>query len=100
MCQVDFSKPVRDSTAAKANGSATDAHAPDDSGHGGLPNGDGSGPSCSSRDAEGNFILAKFHEPVLFLDFFSENQVVVVEKPWLDVLRQMPPPVFRHLYGT
>jgi hypothetical protein len=38
--------------------------------------------------------------PVLFLGHTGHSSAVVVEKPWLEVLQQLPAPVFRHIYGT
>jgi hypothetical protein len=39
------------------------------------------------------------YQPLLFLDFI-ENEMVVVERPELEVLRSLPPSYYKHAYGT
>lgn len=38
--------------------------------------------------------------PCLFFGHTGEDAAVLVEKPWMDVLQQLPPPLYRHRYGS
>ncbi|GAB4822285.1 hypothetical protein N2152v2_009331 [Parachlorella kessleri] len=39
-------------------------------------------------------------DPLLFVQYVARDAVLVVEKPWMDVWQKLPPPVYRHRYGT
>ncbi|TDH72239.1 hypothetical protein CCR75_002748 [Bremia lactucae] len=39
------------------------------------------------------------YRPVSFVDFVAENEMVVVETPWLKVLSRLPGTLHRHKYG-
>jgi U3 small nucleolar RNA-associated protein 4 len=39
-------------------------------------------------------------DPVLHVEALGGNEVVVVERSWTDVYRNMTPPMYRHRYGT
>lgn len=96
MCLIDFQKPV----PCDASGLV---HKPE-KGH--LSNGmllsnkTMVSQSGGSDGSEKNFVLVPFKDPVLFVGHVAESSILVVEKPWLDALNQLPPPVYRHLYGT
>ncbi|GMH16469.1 hypothetical protein Nepgr_018310 [Nepenthes gracilis] len=48
-----------------------------------------------------NFEFFAFRDPVLFVGHLSKSSVVVVDKPWLEVVKAFDaPPVHRHIYGT
>ncbi|KAL3698853.1 hypothetical protein R1sor_012929 [Riccia sorocarpa] len=90
MVQIDLSKPVKLNTMegkekshSQANGSKVSA----------SENG-----NVSAHF--GNYAYVPFRDPVLFVGHTAQSSVLVVEKPWLEVLRQIPAPVYRHLYGT
>lgn len=38
--------------------------------------------------------------PCLFLGFIGPSSALLVEKPWEEVLAELPPPLYRHRYGT
>lgn len=39
--------------------------------------------------------------PVLYLKHLSKNAILVVEKPWIEVIKSLDSqPVHRHIYGT
>lgn len=39
--------------------------------------------------------------PVLYLKHLSKNAILVVEKPWMEVIKSLDSqPVHRHIYGT
>ncbi|KAF7794114.1 hypothetical protein EIP86_005244 [Pleurotus ostreatoroseus] len=47
-----------------------------------------------------NFKLVTHYRPLLFVDFIGPGELVVVERPLVDVLAQMPPAFFKPKYGT
>ncbi|CAI0421608.1 unnamed protein product [Linum tenue] len=48
-----------------------------------------------------NFEFHSFRDPVLFMRHLSENSILIVDKPWLDVVKSLEaPPVHRHIFGT
>lgn len=48
----------------------------------------------------GNFKFAYFRDPVLFVGHLSRNSLLIMEKPWKEVVRTFDAPVHRHIYGT
>ena len=129
MCRIDFSQPIADEVAemeedlvvkAIGNGKAHD----DDSHENGNGNGNGkvhgngaivkvsSGSHSEARESKSlvgsssgggeskSLKVVKLKDPVLFLGHTGPNSLLIVEKPWLEVLRQFPAPVHRRLYGT
>ncbi|KAG6885935.1 hypothetical protein C0993_007437 [Termitomyces sp. T159_Od127] len=40
------------------------------------------------------------YRPILYLDFLARGEIVVVERPLVDVLSDLPPAYFRHKYGA
>ena len=47
-----------------------------------------------------NFKLVTHYRPVLFVDFIAPAELVVVERPLVDVLAKMPPAYFKPKYGA
>ncbi|XP_021851251.2 WD repeat-containing protein PCN [Spinacia oleracea] len=48
-----------------------------------------------------NFEFVQFKHPVLFVGHVSKSSVIVVEKPWLEVVKSFnSQPIHRHIYGT
>lgn len=47
-----------------------------------------------------NFKLVTTYRPILFVDFVGEKEVVVVERPLVDVLARLPPAFFKPKYGA
>ncbi|KAM0027420.1 putative transcription factor WD40-like family [Helianthus debilis subsp. tardiflorus] len=48
-----------------------------------------------------NFEFCAFREPVLYVGHLSKGSVLVVDKPWLQVVKTFDAqPVHRHIYGT
>ncbi|KAL2645510.1 hypothetical protein R1flu_013097 [Riccia fluitans] len=90
MVQIDMSKPVKlystepkEKSHSQTNGSKGPAN------HNSI-----------ARLHFGNFAYVPFKDPVVFVGHTAQSSVLVVEKSWLEVLRQIPAPVYRHLYGT
>ncbi|XP_059631154.1 WD repeat-containing protein PCN-like isoform X1 [Cornus florida] len=48
-----------------------------------------------------NFEFCAFRDPVLFVGHLSKNSVLIIDKPWMQVVKTFDaPPVHRHIYGT
>lgn len=47
-----------------------------------------------------NFKFSYFRDPVLFVGHLSRNSLLIMEKPWMEVVRTFDAPVHRHIYGT
>ncbi|KAJ6954832.1 transducin-related family protein [Populus alba x Populus x berolinensis] len=48
-----------------------------------------------------NFELRAFRDPVLFISHLSENSILILDKPWMDVVKTFDAqPVHRHIFGT
>nr|XP_043636645.1 WD repeat-containing protein PCN-like [Erigeron canadensis] len=48
-----------------------------------------------------NFEFCAFREPVMFVGHLSKGSVLVIEKPWMQVVKGFDAqPVHRHIYGT
>ncbi|KAF8404860.1 hypothetical protein HHK36_009750 [Tetracentron sinense] len=48
-----------------------------------------------------NFEFSAFRDPVLFVGHLSQNSLLVIEKPWMEVVKTFDAaPVHRHIFGT
>ncbi|KAI9201195.1 hypothetical protein LWI28_019972 [Acer negundo] len=47
-----------------------------------------------------NFEFFAFRDPVLFIGHLSKNSVLIMDKPWIDVVKTLGAPVHRHIFGT
>lgn len=99
MCLIDFGKPVKHDENNLMNGGALALDTLDHSKHA-LANGKRKKPNHKAKLTDNNFAIVPFSDPVLFLAHLSEHSILVVEKPWVDVLQNFRAPVYRHLYGT
>ncbi len=73
-----------------APGKATPALERNESGHG-----------ESHADEElSNFKIVTRYRPILFADFLDHDELLVVERPLVDVLSKLPPAFFKPKYGT
>lgn len=44
--------------------------------------------------------LITHYRPILHVDFLSDGELVIVERPLVDVLSALPPAYFKHKYGS
>ncbi|KAL5495652.1 UTP4 [Sanghuangporus weigelae] len=56
--------------------------------------------SESEEESMSNFKLVTRYRPILRVDFLDAGELLVVERPLLDVLRNLPPAFFKPKYGT
>ena len=54
----------------------------------------------SSVGANKNYTICVKYDSVLHLEFFKENELVIVEQPWLTVVKSLPDPLERRIYGS
>lgn len=47
-----------------------------------------------------NFRMVTHYRPILHVDFLGQGELVVVERPLVDVLATLPPAYFAHKYGS
>jgi hypothetical protein len=62
-----------------------------------LPSRNGDGSKASDNK---NFTVCLRYSAVLFQDFVAENEMVIVEEPWMSVLGELPDALARRVYGT
>eukprot|EP00549_Striatella_unipunctata_P026034 CAMPEP_0118720170 /NCGR_PEP_ID=MMETSP0800-20121206/29950_1 /TAXON_ID=210618 ORGANISM="Striatella unipunctata, Strain CCMP2910" /NCGR_SAMPLE_ID=MMETSP0800 /ASSEMBLY_ACC=CAM_ASM_000638 /LENGTH=63 /DNA_ID=CAMNT_0006627757 /DNA_START=267 /DNA_END=458 /DNA_ORIENTATION=+ len=54
-----------------------------------------------SNDSNKTISTNRQYHGMLFVDFLSDdNEMVVVEQPWLDVVAGLPDPLDRRVYGA
>ncbi|KAJ7706417.1 WD40-repeat-containing domain protein [Mycena rosella] len=51
-------------------------------------------------DEQANFKMITHYRPILFVDFLAPGELIVVERPLVDVLATLPPAYFVHKYGA
>lgn len=59
----------------------------------------GGGGYLQEREKLGFKIITRYR-PILFVDFLDSDELIVVEKPLLDVLTKLPPAYFKPKYGS
>jgi U3 small nucleolar RNA-associated protein 4 len=47
-----------------------------------------------------NFTVCLRYDCILFQEFVTDNEMVVVEQPWLSILDDLPDALSRRVYGT
>ena len=70
-----------------------------------LVDGNAAGDSHENDDVENEETLSNFkivtrYRPNLFVDFLDGGELLIVERPLGDVLRELPPAFFKPRYGT
>lgn len=54
----------------------------------------------ASVAGSGNCTICLRYNSMLFMDFISKNEMLVVEQPWLNVVASFPAALERKMYGT
>lgn len=54
----------------------------------------------TKRIGRKNFDIFTFRNPALYIGHLSENSVLIIDKPWMEVVKTFAPPVDRHIFGT
>ena len=47
-----------------------------------------------------NFTICLKYNEILYQDFIAENEMVIVEEPWMSILEGLPDALARRVYGT
>ena len=53
----------------------------------------------SLEEQDSNFKMVTHYRPILHVDFLGPGELVVVERPLVDVLATLPPAYFKPKYG-
>ncbi|EOY03190.1 hypothetical protein QUC31_017814 [Theobroma cacao] len=101
MCSIDFGKPVdQDEESELVNGALLKFQ-------GSLTNMKwkhwlrDSQTESKHTSRKSNFDLIVFRDPVLFIGHLSKHSILIVDKPWMEVVKTFDaPPVQRHIFGT
>ena len=59
--------------------------------------------SKDNEDADidnGNCTICLRYNSMLYMDFISKNEMLIVEQPWLNVVASFPAALERKVYGT
>lgn len=54
----------------------------------------------ANRGSNSNFTICLRYDSILFQDFVADNEMVIVEQPWLSILEDLPDALSRRVYGT
>ncbi|KAF9459481.1 WD40-repeat-containing domain protein [Collybia nuda] len=57
-------------------------------------------PLPPTEEAAAEFKMITHYRPILFVDFLNSGELVVVERPLVDVLSTLPPAYFKQKYGA
>lgn len=60
----------------------------------------GSHKNNNTAEEEKEFKMIMQYRPLLFVDYVAPGELIVVERPLVDVLATLPPAYFRHKYGA
>ncbi len=47
-----------------------------------------------------SFRIMEQFGPILFMDYLSDTEIVIVERPWLHIVEHLPDVLYRHQYGA
>ncbi|XP_044509908.1 WD repeat-containing protein PCN [Mangifera indica] len=47
-----------------------------------------------------NFEFFAFRDPVFFIDHLSKSSILILDKPWMEVVKTFDAPIHRHIFGT
>lgn len=99
MCSIDFGKPVDqrvESSDLLANGGQVSS-----------ANGKRKRTSSGDCQVEGkhvskkNFDFVVFRDPVLFIGHLSKQSILIIDKPWMEVVKTLEAkPLHRHIFGS
>lgn len=57
-------------------------------------------PFSKLDEEQQDFKMITHYRPILYVDFLAAGELVVVERPLVDVLATLPPAYFKHKYGA
>ncbi len=88
LCHIDMSAPLPGQAAPPSSAKERGARAKR-----------GPGPEPAAELGRNGRLLRLQHS-CLLLAHVSPSEALLLEKPWQDVLQELPPPLYRHRYGT
>ncbi|KAI4337065.1 hypothetical protein L6164_015523 [Bauhinia variegata] len=88
MCLIDFGLPVEQDDGEVLNAQDSKARTSQNSFKG-------------KHKRRKNFEFFAFRDPVLYSAYLSKSSFLLIDKPWLEVVKSLEaPPVHRHIFGT
>ncbi|PSR99921.1 U3 small nucleolar RNA-associated protein [Actinidia chinensis var. chinensis] len=103
MCLIDFGLPVdRDDDSELVNGHDPLLKKPQNLPINGRLKRKLKGQELETKhNGRKNFEFCGFRDPVLFVGHLSKNSVLIIDKPWMQVVKSFDTaPVHRHIFGT
>ncbi|XP_050263816.1 WD repeat-containing protein PCN [Quercus robur] len=103
MCLIDFGKPVeREDEIELVNGQDTALRNLQNTPiKGRLKRIFRDGQTETKLNSRKNFEFFSFRNPVLFIGHLSKNSLLILDKPWMEVVKTLDAaPVHRHVFGT
>ena len=103
MCLIDFGLPVdRDDASEIVNGHDPPLKKPQNLPINGRLKRKLKGQELETKhNGRKNFEFCGFRDPVLFVGHLSKNSVLIIDKPWMQVVKSFDTaPVHRHIFGT
>ncbi|KAL5844677.1 hypothetical protein ACOSQ3_010733 [Xanthoceras sorbifolium] len=102
MCSIDFGMPVeRDDDSDLVNGQGNTLRKLTSSPMNGRPKRKWIDCQIEAKlNSRKNFEFFAFRDPVLFIGHLSKNSVLIMDKPWMEVVKTFDAPVHRHIFGT
>ncbi|KAK1315050.1 hypothetical protein QJS10_CPA06g01923 [Acorus calamus] len=100
MCLIDFGLPVDEDDKVLTNGFDTILEKCFDSNIAKLKRKWKDISQNHKPKSRKNFEFYAFKDPVLFVGHLSDKALLIIDKPWLDVVRTFDAPVHRHIFGT
>jgi len=56
--------------------------------------------AAAQEEQDSNFKMVTHYRPILHVDFLGPGELLVVERPLIDVLATLPPAYFKPKYGV
>ncbi|GFY85961.1 transducin family protein [Actinidia rufa] len=103
MCLIDFGLPVdRDDDGDLVNGHDPPLKKSQNSPINGRLKRKLKGQELETKhNSKKNFEFCGFRDPVLFVGHLSKNSVLIIDKPWMQIVKSFDTaPVHRHIFGT
>ncbi|GKV07473.1 hypothetical protein SLEP1_g19248 [Rubroshorea leprosula] len=102
MCSIDFGKPVdQDDDSNLVNGQVSMLQKSQCSANGKRKHSSIDCQTEAKHMGRKNFEFFAFRDPVLFIGHLSKHSILIVDKPWMEVVKTLEAqPLHRHIFGS
>lgn len=102
MCSIDFGKPVdQDDESSLVNGQVSVLQKSQCSANGKRKHSSIDCQTEAKHMGRKNFEFFAFRDPVLFIGHLSKHSILIVDKPWMEVVKTLEAqPLHRHIFGA